>query len=152
MPNSRLNNSLISSRTRSRSNSVSSFDSSMEEVFEAPQLPSVSAATVFNSSDIAAAIVKGLQVTGATNNLEYIRNDVKQSYLHILEQGEKQLLLEKEQLQSKEAILNLNANMNTLLERTTGSSSQVEPPILQIGDDTFAPGGSMHNTLSVSCL
>jgi hypothetical protein len=137
MSNFHLNNSVISSRTRSRSSSISSVNSIVEETSKVAHLASVTATTspnAPNGSNMTSALVKSFQVIGATNTWENIRNDIRK--------------LSSSVLQCEERISRIEKKLDRILEKLD-ASSQVETPVIRTDDTSFALGGPMYNELSV---
>lgn len=142
MHNSRLNNSIISNRTRSRSNSASSMDFSINgEVSQSssvtPPTPPVGSV---NPTSITASLSKSLQVVGAISTWDNIKADIKKLSAAVAVNQERLLQYEENQ-QRMESKLDLVLNL-------LRSSSQ--HPVSSQRNTSFAPNGSHFNDLSVS--
>lgn len=136
MSTSRFNNSSVFGRiTRSRSNSVSSI-ASLEEVAQ----PTFETTNILNSNtpaatDITSALVNSFQIAGATSTWDNIKKDVKSL-----------------SLQFEARITTIEAKIDKILEKLEASPSQVvqaHPTTTLLQDNSFAPGGSRQNELSV---
>lgn len=137
----RSNSSLISSRTRSRSNSVSSVASSIEEpsyqvAQSAPIMESSLQTTGPSTTDITSALVKSLRVIGATNTWDNVRNDVKK--------------LSADVTRCEERITRVEEKVDRILGILLASPQVVEAPVMPSEGTYITPGTSKYNELSVS--
>lgn len=137
------NSSLNYARTRSRSNSISSSTSSVNETApvqssSAATVPIITAATnLIDVADMTKALTRSLQVVGATSSWDTIKSDIKS------------IRADMSRIEKKLDDLIRKQDQGSFFSEA--SSSQTEAAVPRVNEDRlFAPGKPMYNTLSVS--
>lgn len=150
---SRLNNSLISSRTRSRSSSVSSANSASREDMSVDTqqsfsvlAPSISLSRVSNDSDMTAALSRSFFATGASNTWDSIKSDLKKLDAKISRFEDR-----FDRIESRiDRLERIESKLDIILSKLEGSSEPRELVTCQSDSTLFRPGTAMYNMLSVS--
>ncbi|GAA5805530.1 hypothetical protein HPULCUR_012121 [Helicostylum pulchrum] len=148
---SRLNNSLISSRTRSRSSSVSSANSASREDMSVDTqqsfsvlAPSISLSRVSNDSDMTAALSRSFFATGASNTWDSIKSDLKKLDAKISRFEDR-----FDRIESRiDRLERIESKLDIILSKLEGSSEPRELVTCQSDSTLFRPGTAMYNMLS----
>lgn len=147
MSNYHHNTSLISSRTRSRSVSVSSTNSSVcEDIQMEDPIESISAVRndFVDITNMTTALAKSLEVVGTTASLDAIKTEVRKIRADITRIDNKFDTL-------FQMFENLSSQLRVASVQQVSSQAEVSiVPVETVGNDLFSPEGNLFNELSVS--